>query len=135
MEGFRFSELKSDKQAEIDGVWTDYAPGFRVKIARMNNPEFEKALRRIRRPYLRRMRRGEISEDVAEMIMRQAVAETILLGWEGLVDDDDKPIIYSKEKALELLSESREFFNEVFDMSRDAAIFREELQEEAEKNL
>ena len=134
--GFSVSKLTGENKEEVEGVWTEYAPGFSVKVARFGNSKFEKISRRLRRPMLKRLRRGgEFSEDIADEIVMAAAAQTILLDWEGLVDDDEKPIPFSEEKALALFKESRRFYSEVLEISREAALFDEELHEESAKNL
>ncbi|MBW7990050.1 MAG: hypothetical protein FVQ84_08555 [Planctomycetes bacterium] len=130
----KFSELKTDETMEEDGVWIQYADDFWVKLARLDNKKATKLLRKLEKPYKRQIRLGTISDDVQKKNIIQLVARTVLLEWRGLENDDGSPDLFSKERAEERLSESKDFLKDVLQMSQEPANFRKELQEDAEGN-
>ena len=77
--GFKFSTFRTNGPKDTEGIWVEYAPGFSLKIARFNNPDFITCLRKRRRPYLRSMRRGTIDDDVRMYLNRRVDADT---GWD-----------------------------------------------------
>lgn len=132
--GFRFSKLKTDENLENEGTWVDYESTFRVKIARIGCRRYKEYMMKAGKPHMRSLKRGEIDNDLADDILRKAIAETILLDWEGLYDDNDNPIPFSKENALTCLNESTDFYLEIFAMAQDRENFKIKDQAIAEKN-
>jgi len=130
--GFEFGNFKTDPEKEEDGVWYEYAPKFRLLIARMGNTKCQRLFEKREKPYMHRIRQGELDEDTAMEILIETLAETVLLGWEGLLSGGE-PIPYSKEKARELLA-VRDFRAVVLEFAKDGDNFREDIQEESAKN-
>jgi len=71
--------------------------------------------------------------DVADTLMRDAIAETILLDWEGLLDDEGKLIPYSKEEAKKALA-IEDFYREIFEMANQRELFTLEDEAAAQGN-
>jgi len=133
----KLSEFRRREEVGQAGVWVDLGEGLRVKVARMSrtNVNYRNALQQLGRPHRSLVRRtGEMPEDVAEQITLEAAAKHILLGWEGLVEDDGTEIEYSPEKALEVLTEFPEFTDLVFEAAQDLATFAERELEDAAGN-
>jgi hypothetical protein len=131
----KFSKFKTDKGAESEGVWVDLPEGLRLKIARLSNPKAANYLDDLRRPYLRAYRDGNLPLDTAKKFIIKTVAKYVLMDWDGLTEDDEKThIVYSEEKALELLESSDDFLNTVVGLAGDRDLFLEEMQEEGRKN-
>lgn len=124
----------TDSKKEQEGVWYDLAEGLRMKIARIGNPNYQKRFQTLSKPYRRSIRRGTLSDDLAEKLLIQCLAETILLDWEG-VEDDGKEISYSIENAINLLKKYPELRNYINDIANELEGFQEEFKEEAEENL
>lgn len=120
--------------AETEGVWVDAGAGLRLKIARANNANFDKVLSRLTRPHLQRIRNGSFPDEDMKKLVWQATAETILLDWENLEDEEGNEVPYSPEKALELLTEYKDFRDMVSSYAQDATLFKQELDEEAKGN-
>lgn len=111
---------KTDRKLELEGVWLDYDDGLgnilKVKIARSDgNPHYEAKLAKLMSPYQKKIENGKnIGNDVAKKIMTKVAATELLLDWDenALKDEDGKPVKYSEENSLELLtqdSDLREF--------------------------
>lgn len=129
MGGLKFAEYKSDEKLETEGVWFDIEEGARVLVAFAGNTNYNKLNQKLVTPY-QGFRR--LPEDKADEILVKLLSETILLGWENILDEDNKPIPYSKENAKKLLQESRWLRDRVSACATQEQRFRAEVKE---KNL
>ncbi len=130
----RMSTFETDKEKEIEGAWVDAGAGLRIRVARVGNQEYQRYLQKLGRPYIQSARSGTVPIDVVDDITRRAVARHILLGWENMQDDNDEEIKYSEEKAFELLTEYRDFFELVLGFASDIELFRKENHQAAVGN-
>lgn len=122
-----------DKNKEVDGVWENITEDIRIKIARIGNPRYQKAIQKYMRPHRRTIRRGTVDDSIIEQCVIKAMADTVLLGWEG-VEEDGKALVYSRDEAERLLTDYREFREQVSEIASELEAFRAEEDEEAEKN-
>src|SRR5690606_32024129 len=129
----RLSETKTDEALESDGVWVAIRYGAQVKVARAGNYRAEAGRARLawedRRlldhPDLRRGREDRVVE-----LTIAAIAETILLDWRGLEDDEGKEIPFSVDTAKELLAEYDWLRDDVWEAANTReTFFREEVRE------
>jgi len=111
------------------GKWFDVGQGARLKVAKGGNERHENALKRLRRPY-RSMR--NIPDDVIENITIQAMAETILLDWEG-VEESGEPVKSTVEKRVEYLTTYPDFKEQVANISMNFRNFSAD-EDHDEKN-
>lgn len=123
----------TDKTAEVEGVWQDIGDGVELLIARIGNPEYQKEFQRISKPHRRAIRRGHLSDSVAEKLLIKAMAKCILLDWKGL-QEDGKDLPYSYDNAVRILTEYRDLRDYVSDIANEIETFKLEEDEEAEKN-
>lgn len=120
-----FNRFKTDASAENDGVWIDLGDGAKIKVARAGNRKNSDLFTRLTNgdpDYKRKEKLGTLTDAEYEPILLQVIADTILLDWEGFTEDG-KPVPYSRENALRLLS-FRDFRKAVQDASAEAANFR-----------
>lgn len=127
--------LRTDLNKEQEGTWVDIGKGARLKIARIGNPAYKETFRRLTKPYQRQMRTGNLPDEVAEKILARCLAESVLVGWEGL-EMDGEPIQYSRKAAMDLLMnpQLKDFRDLVTELANEVELFRQEEMEEAEKN-
>ena len=124
----------TDTKKEQEGVWYDIAEGLRMKIARIGNPNYQKRFQAISKPYRRSIRRGTLSDDIAEKLLVQCLSETIVLDWEG-VEDGGMEIPYSKDAAVDLLTKYPELRGYINDIANELEGFQEEFVEVGDENL
>lgn len=124
------SKYKTDKTAEVEGVWIEVDVGVEWLIARLNNEKAREMRRRLEKPY-RAM--TAVPDKVAEDIMRKVVANTVWLGWKGMTDEAGATIEYSAETAEKLLKELPDLLNDVITVSMARETFQTEATE-ATKN-
>ena len=114
---------KTSRKKELEGAVAEYDDGcgniLHLTIARSsNNPHYESKLVSLMEPYRKQQKKGkDISNEVAKRIMIKVYAEEILLGWDenDLLDENGKPVKYSVDNAIELLTHDgdlREFVEE-----------------------
>lgn len=130
----KLRDITADRNKEVQGVWLPVGEGFDVKVARMPNPKFNARLQELGRPYRSQLRRGQYDAATVEKLTTEAMAETVLLDWRGLEDDDGNPIPYSQQKAKELLSDNSSFAEIVQELASDYSNFQYDL-EESKDNL
>lgn len=139
--GFNISKLKGDSALENEGVWVDEKDGLRLKIARLGNAAYRKHLRGLITQQKSKLSHFRVHTDIdaIEERTKEAVAKHVLMDWENLdyANEDgtvDKDVSFSSERALKLFDEFPEFYDIVVEYASDMSLFREESQEEAEKN-
>lgn len=132
---------KNDSAAVSGGVWRDYADGAaRLLVARYQNPEHEAFIRAEREKHPEFTEGGE-KADTAEAkaffleLGNRGLAQFILKGWEGILDEDgETELKYSSEAAFKLLTELEEFSDDVFRLSLEAEQYRAYKADAAVKN-
>lgn len=102
------SSLKADRKKEADGDWitaVDINPAIRWHVRSNNYPDFKTA-RDERLEKLQRQSDGErVDDDTLAKLNGELAVEHLLLGWEGLADDDEREIPFSEDFALEILTD------------------------------
>ena len=122
----KISTFATDLDLEENGVWVDIGDGGKLKVARMGNPRYQEAVRRISKPHKTQIRNKTISEDLSGELLLKAMADSILLDWKGIEDDKGKPIKYSADMAYTLMRDLRDFRNLVVELATEQAAFRRE---------
>ncbi len=130
----KISSFAVDKEKTENGTWVDLSEEAAVLVARMNNEQYNKYIRKHGKVLSMQARVGTINEQDAIRLTKKAVANTVLLGWRGITDDAGAEIPYSVDKAIELFEAFPEFFTTVMDYAQDKALFKLEAQEEARGN-
>lgn len=129
----KFSKFATNHDLEIEGAWVDIGEGAKLLIARIGNDRYAKYLDKAYKPYRKMQRTNSIPEDLARKIFIAALANTVLVGWEGFVDDNGVEIPYTVENAIAKLTEFKDFRELVAEIGSEASTFRdEEIAEEVE---
>jgi hypothetical protein len=105
----KLSDGRIDPSKLEDGSWVDNVPellGVRFKVRGTNNKDWRKLNARLidATPRKRRMG-GRLDPDEQDRIMNELLLKTCLLDWDGIEDDDGKPLPYSLELARKLLND------------------------------
>ena len=130
-----FNSFKTDLGREDGGVWVDLDATARVKIARTGNSRYRDLLRAKLKPHRRAIQAETLSDDIADRLLAEVMAETVLLDWQGLTENGE-PVAYSTAKARELLSDPalKDFRELIGQLAGDMELFREQDLAAAEKN-
>lgn len=127
----------TDPKAEAgEGLVLDYGAFGRITIRRAGgaNRAFARTLEARLRPYRRQMQAGTLDEAVAERLLAEVYAETVLLGWEGIRGRDGQEIAFSASAAAKLLTDLPELFRDIQEQAQKAANFRAAELAETAKN-
>ncbi|MEY2654881.1 MAG: hypothetical protein RLZZ524_1909 [Pseudomonadota bacterium] len=124
-----FTNFATDETLENKGAWRDIGPGARLLVARNGNRHYARALTLAideARPILDM--KGEIADAKSDEILISVLADTILLGWEG-VSYKGQDLPYTKENARTLLK-MRDFRLLVQRLADEQQAYRMKLEEE-----
>lgn len=119
---------------ERDGIWIDYGT-FKVKVAYAGgaNRRYNKRMEELTRPHRRAILNDAFPKESQVDLLKQAVAETVILGWEG-VEDNGVPVPFSPAAALDLFRKYEKFFEDILQQAQSFANFREEDRAAASGN-
>lgn len=123
----------TSKDLEAEGVWVDLGEGASVKVARAGNKENRAAIKRLIAPHKVALRNDKLPDDIMEKIAIEAMATTILLDWKGIAEDG-KPVPYSRDNAVRLLTVYKDFRDQISSLSGEMALFQAEAEAAAVKN-
>ena len=115
-----------------DGVWKTYS-GARLKIGRAGSTEWLREQENLERPYKKKIEKGTLSAVVKRDLNIRNLARTILLDWDGVLGEDDKPVSYTEELGFQLLSENPELLEFVMDVALDNDNFKHEQETKTAK--
>ena len=133
MKGFDINSMATDKDLEKEGVWIELSGEARIKIARLNNPRYKELFTAKTKPHRQAIRNNVLSEKVADDIMIEVMAATILLDWENFFEGE-KPLEYNLVNARRVLRELPDFRRMVYEMAGEADNFKQVEVEEAVGN-
>jgi hypothetical protein len=135
-----FAQLETNDAKEAGGVWVDYYAGdlhIRVKIARSGgaNEAFTRLSNQLLKPY----RRGNVNpNDIPRRtqldLNARVYAETVVLDWEGVYDDDEKPIPYTVETGIAVFKRVELFLDFVMQEAANYKNFAASSRDDEIKN-
>ena len=118
---------KTDRDKEENGVWTSYE-GVSIRVARVNNAFFLKALREKAKQTVEGNIR-DMSEEKSDAIMVEVMAEHTLKEWKPF-DYDGQKIEHDFDNAVSLLTHDPDFRDYVADFSRNPANFMQDPKDD-----
>lgn len=140
----------TDKQLEKQGIVLDYFEfGFKVTIARAGgaNKKFHKVREAKAQKVHRQIENKLLSNEAAEDILRQVYAESVILDWAVLVDEDKDEwktgtmeniegelVPCNPENVLALLRDLPELWKDIKEQAESVSLFRKAEMEEQGKN-
>lgn len=122
-------EFATDEKSELEGIWENVGTGAKVLVARVGNKNYTERFKRLGKGLQRQLDRGTLPEDNQAAILISIMADTILLDWEGFADKGEV-IIYSKDKAKEVLKKYPDFRQFVWDIANDVELYRVKNRED-----
>ena len=130
----KLSNLKINSARAEQGAWVCDLPqmgDLRLKVRGFSNTDFAAFMSKegaaVPRDQREKGRRdGRILPKVADAIMIRGMVEHILVDWDGLTDEDEQTVPFSKERAMDLLSDPD--FRPFRDAVAQAAVIVEEIE-------
>ena len=124
-----------DKEKTVQGV--EHIMGYNDKeepmvliIAEAGNPEHSKAQRK----YQKAIEKTRKDSPRARQLWAKVVAEGILKSWRGILDEDGNEVEPTMENKVAALAGNERFFSEVLSVANEESYYRQETDEETEKN-
>lgn len=122
----------TDEKLEAEGKWFPLSKTAKVLVARSGNDKYMSVLRQKMKEAQIDLSAGEEAEKLAEDVLIDVMAETLLLGWEGITQDG-KPVPYSREQARTYLR-IKDFRKKVSGFSDNFEAFRAKAEAEQGKD-
>jgi hypothetical protein len=131
-----YKQFKMNEVCEKDGITLDYGDGVEIKIARAGgaNKKYTKAIERMARKYRRQIQLSTLAEDVAKKLWINIYAETIVLNWKGVKDENGKKLSFSKDNCVKLFTDLPDLFADIQAQAQNLDLFRNEIREIDAKN-
>lgn len=136
-----YEQFKTNVALEKEGIWINYGENsagkpIRIRVARSggSNMKYAKCMERLARPYRRQIQNETIEPEVLEDLLQKVYAETVVLGWEGVEDEQGREMAFTQENCLKLLKDLPELFRDIQEQTQRAALFREAVREDDAKN-
>ncbi len=122
----------TDTKREAEGFWHPITDDIKFLLARAGgqNSVFSKALEVKIRPHRRQIDNEDMDTALANSIMVEVFAATVIKDWVGVTDDEGKDLPCTKENIIHILTELPELFNELRDVATKHANFRAHSTEE-----
>lgn len=132
----KLSSLKINSSRAEQGAWVRDLPemgDLRLKVRGFGNTDYSAFLAKERALVPRDQREGgrrdgAIKQQHADAILVRGMVEHILMDWDGLTDEHDKPLPFSKERAMAFLADPD------FRPFRSAVVFAASEVEEMESD-
>ena len=122
----------TDEKLEAEGKWFPLSKTAKVEVARSGNDKYMSVLRQKMKEAQIDLSAGEEAEKLAEDVLIDVMAETLLLGWEGITQDG-KPVPYSREQARTYLR-IKDFRKKIAGFSDNFEAFRAKAEVEQGKD-
>lgn len=136
-----FSQFKTDEARETKGILLEYGAnkdgtiiGIRIARAGGANKRFEKRMEGETKPIRRQIQNETIENAAVLKLMHKVWAETVVLGWENVQEEDGKVIPFSVAACIDLFERLPDLFLDIREQSQRMALFRVEVLEGAAKN-
>jgi hypothetical protein len=124
-----FANFATDEALETEGKWFNLSKTARVKVARSGNPNYVKKLRKkLDENRIDLESQGDEANDLAEKVMVDVMASTILLDWED-IQFQGKNMEYSPLNAR-LLLQVKDFRRKITGFSESFEAFKVKQEEE-----
>ena len=131
-------DFVTDPAAEVHGVEyrINEQVSFFIRRAGGRNKEYERCLSRLSRPYIRRLRNNQMSnEEFTNLVVLPTVIETVVGGWKGVKDKEGEEIPFSKDACRQLFDTMPNLFEEILAVATDMSQFKEQEKQEAAESL
>lgn len=132
-----YDQFQTSEDLEVSGVILEYVDsGVEIRVARAGgaNKKYLKALERVTKRFRVQIRTDNFGLEHQKLVMQEVYAETVVLGWKGVKDRDDKDMPFSKENCLKLFRDLPALWEDVSEQATSLALFKESINEAQAKN-
>lgn len=124
-----YKQFSTDPKLEAEsGVLLDYGASGKILIHRAGgaNKKFAAVLTAKLKPYRRQIEAGTMDDGVASRILAEAYADSVIKEWEGVCDAEGKPIPFTRDNVIKLLTDLPELFKDIQEQAASVSNFRAE---------
>lgn len=123
--------FKNSDKSEQEGIVVDYGEAGKFRIARAggSNRKYARRLEQISKPHRAAIRSEVLPDELANKLLIQVFAETIVLGWEGVLAEDGSPLPFSVPNCVKLFEDLPDLFQDLREQANKGALFRQALLE------
>lgn len=136
-----YKQFKTDNNLEKTGILLQYGQNSKgkdicIRVARAGgaNDAYIKRMEAKVKPVKRQIQNETIERAALLNILREVFAETVVLGWENVEDEQGNPLPFTKENCVKLFTDLPDLFDDLQEQSQRAALFRAEIREADAKN-
>ena len=136
-----YKQFATDKNVERDGVVLSYGKNSKnkdinIRIARAGgaNIRYTKLLEAAIKPYRRQLQNETMDNGVAEDITMRVYAQSVVLGWEGVEDENGNDMDFTVENCMKLFKDLPDLWADIQSQATRAALFRQDILEADAKN-
>ena len=130
-------KFATDLEASKDGVWHRIDEETQIKVAKARNENFKKRAYELFNENKIEMfsRTGKFTDLDERKLMSQLIAETILIDWKGVKDQDGKEVKYTPEIGAQVLAnpEMGDFLELVQTCAENEEAYRKAVLEKVEE--
>lgn len=130
-----YKNFKTDLVMETEGIWLDYGD-YKIRIARAGgqNMAYAKSVEKYAKKHKLALKNDTLDNDVQQALMVQVYADSIILAWEGVVNENDELMSFNRENVVKLLTDLPDLFADIRSSATSLQLFQKELLEKAAKN-
>lgn len=136
-----YKQFRTDSDLEVSGIFLEYGENskkqpIRFKVARAggSNSKFDKVLAEKTKPYRGLLKNDSMDPKLAEKLVMHAYCESVLLGWEGVEDENGNELPFSADNAKKLFTDLPDLFADIREQAGRAALFRQHILEQEAGN-
>jgi hypothetical protein len=130
--------FNTDRDLEENGKWFNDVLGDKsgvdLCIRRMSSEAVTKVQQELAQANRYRMKEGKFPEEVANEILIETLARGVIVDWRGVTDDDNNPVDYSPEVAIDYLTKLRDFRLLVTGLANNMDAYRKGVEADISKN-
>lgn len=130
-----FDMFQTDKSKEAEGIVLNYSDVFWIKITRAggSNEHYKRILTEKLKPFRRAIQTETIDEAASARLLREAVAEGIVMDWgtgvypagAGSIPGRDGALIpFNVQNAVQLFTDLPDLFNDIYEQANKVSLFR-----------
>jgi hypothetical protein len=112
-----------------EGVWQEYE-GSKFLLASSGSLKFLRVMARLQKPHRRKIDRGQLEPELQQKMLIDAMAEAVVLDWQGVQNKAKEDVPFSVAGAKAALTADPSFREFVMEFSSDLANFKAEQAEE-----
>lgn len=129
-----YAIFETDTDLETKGRWIDYGVAGEYLIARAggSNRKYADLLSKRMKPYRRQIDTGTMNNEKAKTILIQTFVDAILLGWKNVNGRDGNPLEFTRENAIQLMTDLPSLMEDLQKQAMNFSVFR---RHEVEKDL